>query len=554
MAATTSEDGGWSTIRRTVARFEEAWRRGERPRIDDYLDGAATHRGQAVVELVHAELEFRLKAGEAARVEAYQDRYPEELARDRDSLVELIVTEWSIRRRIGPEPEDGDYQTRFPRLFAAFLERRERRSVEPRSGSPLDKLRAVMSQPPDPGIALPSMFGRFELRELLGKGSFGLVYRGWDTVMKRDVAVKIPREGALISTEDTQTFLREARIASMLSHPSIVPLYETSTIDGTAYIVSKYIEGRTLADAIVNGPLPFATSAELMTTVAEALHYAHEHPNRVIHRDLKPSNILLDSRDMPHLTDFGLAQREGGESSAILAADKATIGTPAYMSPEQVCGERLCPKSDVFSAGIVLYELLTGELPFRGFGRMLEAQIQEDDPLPPTRLNDAVPPDLESICLKALAKDPSDRYSTAQEFADDLRHYLQGEPIGATRPKSPSRRLWKRIRSQPVQSLFLLYLLLAGIVGIPMLCVALWNARSVADRPGRAPVASDLPNRRRPRDVQVDDPDEGDASPLRDSGRNRYDLRVMPGGSSSREPPRGRRVRSGTPGYIPRPS
>jgi hypothetical protein len=476
MAAMNQDGDGWSIVRRPVARFEAAWRRGEAPNIDDYLAEAGAHRGEVVVELVHADLEFRLRSGQTARVEDYQSRVPEELARDRDSLIELIVTEWSIRMRTDGVLDDREYQARFPRLFAAFIERRERRSVKPSDGSPLDKLRSVMSHTAEPAISLPSTFGRFELKELLGKGSFGLVYLGWDTVMKRDIAVKIPREGTLISTEDTQTFLREARIASMLSHPNIVPLYETSTIDGTAYIVSKYIEGKTLADALRNGPMPSASAAELMATVADALHYAHSHPNRVIHRDLKPSNILLDGRDRPHLTDFGLAQREGGESSAILTADKATIGTPAYMSPEQIRGEKLQPQSDIFSAGIILYQILTGELPFRGFGRMLEAQIQEDDPLPPSRLNDAVTPDLEAICLKSLAKEPSERYETAQALADDLRHYLNDEPIGASRPKSRSRDVWKKVRMNPIRAIFILYLLLAGIVGIPLLGMALWNA------------------------------------------------------------------------------
>ena len=211
-----------------------------------------------MVELVHSDLEFRLKAGEPARVEEYQVSYPEELAGDRESLVDLIVTEWSIRCRTGPDPDDLEYQTRFPRLFQAFVERREHRSITPQEHMPLDKLRTVMTPSAEPQIPLPSMFGRFELREQAGKGTFGLVYRAWDTVMKRSVAVKIPRHGAFASNEDTQTFLREARIASSLSHVNIVPLYETSADEGTAYIVSQYIEGRTLKDALKVGPLPFA--------------------------------------------------------------------------------------------------------------------------------------------------------------------------------------------------------------------------------------------------------------------------------------------------------
>ncbi len=490
MAVTTGGDVGWSIIRRIVARFEEAWRLGERPLIDDYLAEVGADRNEVVVELVHAELEFRLKAGEPVRVEGYQERYPEELASDQGSLVELIVTEWSIRCRIGPDPVDAEYQTRFPSLFDAVVERRELRSVKPTGASSLTNLRSPMAQPAEPEIELPSMFGRFELRERVGAGSFGLVFRAWDTVMKRHVAVKVPRQGALTSNEDVQTFLREARIASLLVHAHIVPLHETSTIDGMPYIVSQYIEGETLADALRDGPLPFATSAELMATVADALYYAHEHPKQVIHRDLKPSNILLDAWGRPHLTDFGLAQREGGENSAIVTTDMVAIGTPAYMSPEQVRGEKLGPPSDVFSAGIILYQLLTGELPFRGFGRMLEAQIQEDDPLPPTRFNDAIPIELEVICLKALCKEPAKRYSTAQEFGDDLRRYLNGEWLEPLRRPSRLREFGKLIMAHPLRSVIQAYLLLAGLVGIPILSLALWNARSRPPEAKGKPVES----------------------------------------------------------------
>ncbi len=291
-----------------------------------------------------------------------------------------------------------------------------------------------------------------------------------------------PGSGSRRRESDVQTFLREARNASGLRHPNIVQMFEAARHNGTAYLVTEFIDGRTLADVLRAGPPHPDASAELMMTVLDALHYAHDHEKHVIHRDLKPSNILIDSRGRPHLTDFGLAQRDGGDGSSVIMTESLLVGTLAYMSPEQVLGrtKRVDARSDIFAAGVVLYELLTGELPFRGRGRMLQTQIVDGDPTPPRGLNDLIPAPLESICLKALAKPPADRYPSARAMADDLRLYLEGRAIPSPRPAAPWVRAGRAVASRPLRAALVIYAVVAGI-SLPFLAVSCIQAERTAD-------------------------------------------------------------------------
>jgi hypothetical protein len=477
------DDGEWSVVHRIVTRFEQAHRRGERPTIEEALAGAGPHRARALVELVHSDLDRRLKDGEPARVEDYLRDFPE-LNLDRRALVDLIVAEWTIRRRTESTLNGEEYRVRFPGLYAAVLDAMAHGSTGLRGTLPLVGS-GVAEALDEPEPTLPAAFGRFELRELIGRGTFGRVYRAWDTVMRQQVAVKLPRRGRAASPADVQTFLREARNASGLRHPNIVQMLEAARHEGTAYMVSEFVEGPTLAEVLKRGlPTP-AASAELMMVVLEALHYAHEHPKKLIHRDLKPSNILIDGRGRPHLTDFGLAQREGGDGSSVQMAESLLIGTLAYMSPEQALARpgRVDARSDVFSAGVVLYELLTGELPFRGRGRMLQAQIVEADPTPPRLLNDAIPLPLDSICLKALAKPPGGRYETAQAMADELRRYLDRRAVVTSPAPGPLRRAWQDAVAHPLRSLALAYALVACLA-FPFLALACARSERRADAHG----------------------------------------------------------------------
>ncbi|HTN75024.1 MAG TPA: serine/threonine-protein kinase, partial [Pirellulaceae bacterium] len=285
----------------------------------------------------------------------------------------------------------------------------------------------------------------FELLERLGMGGFGTVWKATDTQLERTVAIKIPRQGQL-TPDDVEEFLHEARIAARLKHAHIVTVHNIGREGDIVYIVSDWIDGVSLARFNDTKRLTHVEVAELMITICDALHFAHQ--EGIVHRDLKPGNILLDADSVPHITDFGLAKRSIGEVA--ITADGDILGTPAYMSPEQARGEGNLAdrRTDVYSLGVILFELLTDFLPFRGNITMLLHHAVHSDPPNPRTLNSTVSRDLATICLKCLEKNPAKRYASAKELADELRRYLAGDAILA-RPISASEQLWRWCRKNP---------------------------------------------------------------------------------------------------------
>lgn len=301
--------------------------------------------------------------------------------------------------------------------------------------------------------------GRFELLEEIGAGAFGRVYRTTDPVLGRTVAVKVPHPDRLAPAE-FERVVREAKSVARLHHPGIAALYEVVEDPSGPVLVIEYVEGVQLAQWIGTRPIPVRAVTEVVAAVADALHHAHLHG--VIHRDVKPSNILIDADGRPHLLDFGLAKLD---AATTLTAAGDVLGTLAYMPPEQAGGQPVDARADVYGLGAVFYELLTGERLFRGDPQAVLAQLLRDDPLPPRRLNPDVPPDLETVCLRATAKRPADRYPTAAAFADDLRRWLGGRPVLA-RPVGPMGRWLRWARRHPLPAGLAGGLLLTGLIGL----------------------------------------------------------------------------------------
>lgn len=318
-----------------------------------------------------------------------------------------------------------------------------------------DCFQALNRTAPPAGLRV---FGRFRLECLLGSGTYGAVFRAFDTDLERLVALKVAWPAVLVDAEASRRFLEEPKTVAKLDHPGIVRVYDSNNVDVARYIEFELIEGPTLAEWLASQTLvPVRTAATIIRDVAEAVQFAHD--REVIHRDLKPSNILLRPAAHfpngftfePVVTDFGLARRGRNVDVSDATATHAILGTDRYMSPEQASGRSRNARrhSDIFSLGVMLYELAVGIRPFDGEnGEQIRGQIQNDDP-PTMRGHRNVSRDLETIILKCLEKVPELRYESAGELAEDLRRFLAGEPIRARRT-STFHRVWKFVRRHPL--------------------------------------------------------------------------------------------------------
>jgi eukaryotic-like serine/threonine-protein kinase len=273
------------------------------------------------------------------------------------------------------------------------------------------------------------LLDRYEVGRLLGAGGMAEVFEGRDRLLARRVAIKVLQAQFARDPSFLIRFKREAQAAASLSHPNIVGVYDTGTEDGTHFIVMEYVDGRTLKEVIrAEGPLYPERAAEICADVCSALVAAHA--RGLIHRDIKPGNVMLTPEGKVKVMDFGIARATTSET---ITQTAAVVGTAQYISPEQAQGQTVDYRSDIYSVGCCLFEMLTGTVPFTGATPVAIAYRHvREDPTPPRMLNPDVPAPLEAICLKAMAKLPDNRYQTAAEMHDDLERFRNGQPVHAT--------------------------------------------------------------------------------------------------------------------------
>ncbi|MBW3596328.1 MAG: TAXI family TRAP transporter solute-binding subunit [Planctomycetes bacterium] len=355
-----------------------------------------------------------------------------------EELKELLDTADLVDHMAGPletevaaEAESGDEDRRAPAETVAM----DARNHDPGAAPTIELSPGHPSLPvfdSSSGNLAGRVLGEFELLEMLGRGGMGVVYKARQISLDRIVALKMILAGEFASEAEIRRFYAEAQAAGKLGHPHIVNVYEMDEIGGRHYFTMEYVEGRTLAQEVADGPLPPERAARYLELIARAVQCAHEH--EILHRDLKPANVLIDERDEPQITDFGLAKDLNQD--AHFTASGAAVGTPSYMAPEQAAGRRdeIGPAADVYSLGAVLYEMLTGRPPFSGDSVVdIILDVIHKDPLPPHVVNPEVDRELETVCLKCLHKNPAQRYATAEEVADEMRRYLAGLPVRARR-------------------------------------------------------------------------------------------------------------------------
>ena len=436
-----------------LVEFDESW---HSERLAERVRELPPHwnplRLPALAEMVKIDLERQWQQGRRLPIEAYLKTYPE-LGTRKTVTADLIQAEYEVRRQFGVPADIAHFAKRFPQQAAELRRLVAQSGDETSRPQPADPQRSTDSQRLNAtsdghgrGVLdqLPRGFGRYRIIERLGEGGMGSVYLAHDTQLDRQVALKVPHFRPEEGPEMVERFYREARAAAALEHPNLCPVHDVGEIDGIPYLTMAYIDGRAMSEFVdPENPLPQRQIAAAVRQLAVALQEAHAHG--VVHRDLKPANVMINKRRQPVIMDFGLA-RQVKRGEARLTQSGAVMGSPAYMSPEQVEGdlEAMGPGCDIYSLGVMLYELLTGRLPFEGSAASVMGQILVVAPSPPSQHRPDVDLRLEAICLKAMAKKVRDRYASMGEVAEALTDYLRGKgrpgpPQDALDPQAPVR-------------------------------------------------------------------------------------------------------------------
>jgi WD40 repeat protein len=457
-------------IDRVRDRFESAWRSGQRPRIEDYLDAASDSERVALLsELLALDLTYRDRAGERPTPEEYRSRFP-----GQDALIDTAFAEEGFSAdRHAASPRETCHE-------ALTAEVASDAATAPGDVATSDRETADSAPFLGEQTGIGSTLGDYDLLDRIGRGGMGVVYRARQRAADRIVALKLIKPEWVADPADPERsgetrarFRAEAQAAARLEHDHIVPVYDVGQVGEQPYYAMRYIAGSSLAEILRDGPLSGHRAAALLEPVTRAVGFAHEHG--IVHRDLKPGNILLGAEDRPYITDFGLAKWL--EGAARLTRTEAVMGSPPYMSPEQARdAAHVGPASDTYSLGATLYEALTGRPPFQAAEPLQTLrQVIEAEPVPPRRLNPAIDRDLETICLKCLEKEPSRRYGTARELAADLQRFLDGEPIRA-RPAGRWERAWRWARRHPAMTALAA---VSGVAALALVAAAVGLAYSV---------------------------------------------------------------------------
>jgi len=427
-----------------ACQLSRLWRKGLQPNVKDFLAEAGVRDPDRILKLVWIDQLERFRLEQGISAETYLDTFPV-LCADRDRAVDLIFAEYLLREEAGQQPALEEYLNRFPQYARELtLQIELHQAVETHGAGPdtwdgypgISSDRAAVESASE-AEDYPEIPG-YEILGVLGRGGMGVVYRAFDIELRRSVALKMVHPLVLASPAVLARFRVEAEAIGRLQHANMVQIHEVGQRGGSPFLVLELVDGRKLAECVAGQPQPPRRAAELVETLARAIHFAH--CQGVVHRDLSPSNIMVTTDGTPKITDFGLAKLVIGGGEQTQSGE--LLGTPGYMAPEQAKGrqESVGAPTDVYALGAILYDLLTGAPPFKSeLSLDTLRRLVSEEPLAPSRSHPAIPLGLEAICLQCLRKEPAHRYASACALADDLRRFLDGRPVLARRTTTAER-------------------------------------------------------------------------------------------------------------------